>query len=256
MRPLGDGGPRQAILAIDTATSRAVLALALPDGTPLGETTWIAGHRHGETLLPALERLLGETSVLRSDLVGIVVGTGPGTFTGLRVGIATAKGLAHGLGAPIVGVSTAVALLASAAPEPVSGRAGTPRTDDSSHADDPGAGEGAAGAEPALLLPAGPQDRVLVFRGVSTHLRSGTEPVLPMGTRLVAVDLDGRAPADASSRGDHALRGLGGALLALGGRRLAAGEADDLARLVPEYVTLPRGVTSETGEVAWSRDRP
>ena len=45
-------------------------------------------------------------NIRRSRLTGIVVGTGPGAFTGLRVGLATAKGLAHGLGIPIVGVST------------------------------------------------------------------------------------------------------------------------------------------------------
>jgi hypothetical protein len=51
-----------------------------------------------------------------------------------------------------------------------------------------------------------------------------------------------RAPADAVARGEAARAGLAGALLAAGARRLAAGDADDLALLVPEYVTLPRGV--------------
>jgi hypothetical protein len=44
------------------------------------------------------------------------------------------------------------------------------------------------------------------------------------------------------------------ALVRIGAERLTAGEADDLARLVPEYVTLPRGVAATSGEVAWSRD--
>ena len=47
---------------------------------------------------------------------------------------------------------------------------------------------------------------------------------------------------------------LGASLLALGAARLAAGQVDDLAGLVPEYVTLPRGVTTQSGEVSWSRD--
>ena len=48
--------------------------------------------------------------------------------------------------------------------------------------------------------------------------------------------------------------GLGAALIRLGAERPLSGSADDLAALVPEYVTLPRGVSSEGGEVAWSHD--
>ena len=207
------------------------MAIGRPDGTPVGETTWLAGHRHGETLLPTLGRILGEKDVRRSRLQAIVVGTGPGTFTGLRVGLATAKGLAHGLGIPIVGVATSAALLDAAA-----AALGASSTGDL-----------------ALLVPAGPQDRVLVTAAGPIRLAAGAEPGLPPTTTLVAVDLAGRAPAEASAIGDLALAGLGAALLRLGARRLAAGEADDLAGLVPEYVTLPRGIERESGAVTWSR---
>src|SRR5204862_8347737 len=94
-------GRRRAILAIDTATTQVVIASGTPDGEIDGLTTWAAGYRHGETLLPSITRFLGEQNLRRSRLIGIVVGTGPGAFTGLRVGIATAKGLAHGVGPPI-----------------------------------------------------------------------------------------------------------------------------------------------------------
>ena len=57
-------------------------------------------------------------------------------------------------------------------------------------------------------------------------------------------------------RGEAARAGLAAALLAIGAERLRVGDADDLALLVPEYVTLPRGVSHEGGEVAWSHDRP
>lgn len=219
------------VLAIDTGTSQIVLAIGRLDGTAIGAATWVAGRRHGETLLPAIDALLAEQGVRPSELVGIVVGTGPGTFTGLRVGIATAKGLAHGLGIPIVGVSTAVALLDAAA------GAGSP-----------------PGVDLALILPAGPQDRVLVHHDLTTHLPADAPIDLPSSTVLVAVDLDGRAPEDAATRGERAVTGLGAALLLIGTRRLAAGDTDDLAGLVPQYVTLPRGVVRQTGEVAWSRD--
>jgi len=208
------------------------VAIGRPDGTPVGETTWLAGHRHGETLLPTLGRVLGENNVRRSRLRAIVVGTGPGTFTGLRVGLATAKGLAHGLGIPIVGVATSAALLDAAAVALGS----------------------ASSADLALVVPAGPQDRVLVAGGRPIRLAAGEEPDLPTTTRLVAVDLAERAPAEARALGDQALAGLGAALLRLGARRLAAGDTDDLAGLVPEYVTLPRGIERESGEVTWSHD--
>jgi tRNA threonylcarbamoyladenosine biosynthesis protein TsaB len=232
------------LLAIDTATSRVAIAIARAAGEPyapaLAEASWEAGQRHGETLLPALDRLLSEHDVRRSDLTAVVVGTGPGTFTGLRVGLATAKGLAHGLGIPIVGVSTATALLAGA---------------DAAGADAAGVETGgSAYSGRALLLPAGPQDRVLVRDGVAELLPAGSEPDLPAGTTLVAVDLDGRAPPAAVGRGERALAGLGRALLRLGAARLNGGDGDDLARLVPDYVTLPRGIRRESGEVTWSRD--
>src|SRR5919109_511884 len=107
-------GRTEAIMAIDTALRSVVVGLARLDGTPIAETTWVAGYRHGETLLPSLGRVLGEANVRRSRLRGFVVGTGPGAFTGLRVGIATAKGLARALGQPIVGVSTGEALIDAA----------------------------------------------------------------------------------------------------------------------------------------------
>jgi tRNA threonylcarbamoyl adenosine modification protein YeaZ len=225
-------GRRRAILAIDTATSHVVIGVAAPDGTPEGITTWPAGQRHGEQLLAGIGRLLGEANLRRSRLDGIVVGTGPGAFTGLRVGLATAKALAHGLGRPIAGVATSDALIAAAATD-----AGLPRT------------------AIALLLPAGPSDRVLVLAGRSPErLPAGLEPDLGDEDVLVAVDLDGRAPDEAVARGERARGRLGHELLRLGAGRLRDG-GDDLSRLVPEYVTLPRGVAVAAGEVSWSHDR-
>ena len=225
-----------AILAIDTATTRVLVASGSPDGQIDGITTWVAGYRHGETLLSSIAHFLGEQNLRRSRLTGIVVGTGPGAFTGLRVGIATAKGLAHGLGLPIAGVSTGEAILAAAVA-------------------DAAAVGGAAAGRPVLLLPAGPSDRVMVRPGsVPTLLPGGTDPDLAPGEWLVAVDLEGRAPDEAVRRGERARQGSAGVLVRMGADRLRAGSGDDLASLVPEYVTLPRGVARQSGEVTWSRD--
>jgi len=221
---LASRGP---LLALDTATSRAVVALERQPGPPV-VASWPAGQRHGEELLAAIDRLLHGAGLGPAALGGIVVGTGPGAFTGLRVGLATAKGLAHALAIPIVGVPTAIALLTASDDLTTAGR--------------------------ALLLPAGPRDRVLVDDQGSRLLPAGTEPVIAPGTELLAVDLEGRAPADALDRGAEALSRLGPTLLVLAAARLAAGDPDDLARLVPEYVSLPRGVTALTGSIEWSRD--
>ena len=220
-------GRRTAILALDCATTQVVVASGSPDGSIDGLTTWPAGYRHGETLVPTIQRFLGEQNIRKSRLIAIVVGTGPGAFTGLRVGLATAKGLAHGLRLPIVGISTAEALLAGP---------GLP-------------------TRSVLLLPAGPSDRMQVRAGTRpVLLPAGEEPALEPGETLVAVDLDGRADAAAVEAGEVARAGLGEALVRLGAARLAAGDVDDLAELVPEYVTLPRGTSGDSGEVAWSRD--
>lgn len=220
------------LLAIDTSGTRALIALGEPDGRLIDERRWQAGYRHGEELLIRTDELLAATKVPLAELGGIVVGTGPGAFTGMRVGLATAKALAHGLNIPIAGVATSEALLAAAREV-----AGAPE----SHV-------------AALLLPAGPSDRVLVLGGVATLLRGGEEPELDAARVLVAVDLPDRAPAEALALGAQAEEGLSAALLRLGAARIAAG-GDDVARLVPEYVTLPRGIAAVKGEVRWSHDR-
>ncbi len=108
---VGASGPA-IVLAIDTATSRTVIALGDLAGRPLAEEAWTAGHRHGEELLPHLQALLAANGLSLDDVAAIVVGTGPGAFTGLRVGLATAKALGIGLGRPLIGVATSAALLA------------------------------------------------------------------------------------------------------------------------------------------------
>jgi tRNA threonylcarbamoyl adenosine modification protein YeaZ len=221
------------ILAIDTATTEAVVALGAPDGTLIAADAWVAGYRHGEELLARVDALLSSADVSVRSLGGLVVGTGPGAFTGLRVGIATAKGLAVGLGIPLAGIPTAATFAAAAADEEPA----------------------IAGATLALLLPAGPSERTLVVDGAAIRLRAGEEPDLPAGMAVVAVDLPGRASPEALALGAAARRGFAAALVRLGAARLAATGGDDVSELVPEYVTPPRGVLASAGEVAWSRTR-
>ncbi|GAA4037568.1 tRNA (adenosine(37)-N6)-threonylcarbamoyltransferase complex dimerization subunit type 1 TsaB [Sphingomonas rosea] len=98
------------LLALDTATPACTAALLAPDGTVLGEVHEVMNRGHAERLVPMLDVLLDGR---RADQ--ILVGCGPGSFTGLRVGISAAQGLAIGWGVPLHGMST-LALLAATAP--------------------------------------------------------------------------------------------------------------------------------------------
>jgi tRNA threonylcarbamoyladenosine biosynthesis protein TsaB len=96
------------ILAFDTATDVATSAL-VDDGEVLGERA-----SRTATLLEDVDALLRQGGAHARELDAIAVGTGPGSFTGLRVGLATARGLAFALGLPVAGVSTLDALAAGA----------------------------------------------------------------------------------------------------------------------------------------------
>jgi tRNA threonylcarbamoyladenosine biosynthesis protein TsaB len=91
------------LLGLDTATP--AVTVALHDGTQvLAEATTIDRHRHAELLAPAIEQVLSEAGAERGDLTQVAVGVGPGPYTGLRVGIVTARILGAALGIPVHGV--------------------------------------------------------------------------------------------------------------------------------------------------------
>lgn len=99
------------IFGLDTSTSWLSLALR-QDGRSLAHSHELLIKRHNEAILPALERLLAQVGKPPNALAGIAVGMGPGSFTGVRVGIATALGLAQALGVPVVGISSFLAVAA------------------------------------------------------------------------------------------------------------------------------------------------
>jgi tRNA threonylcarbamoyladenosine biosynthesis protein TsaB len=93
------------LLAIDTATK--VMTLALHDGIDLlAEQTWHTENNHSTQLAPAVQKLLACCEVSLSDLAALAVSIGPGSFTGLRIGVALAKGIASANDLPLVGIST------------------------------------------------------------------------------------------------------------------------------------------------------
>jgi tRNA threonylcarbamoyladenosine biosynthesis protein TsaB len=99
-------------VAIETATSSGSVAVARGDQV-LAETTLGEQRRHAEAVLPALESVLSEAGLERRHIEEVVVGAGPGSFTGVRVAAATAKGLAAALSVPLVAYSSLLALAAA-----------------------------------------------------------------------------------------------------------------------------------------------
>lgn len=95
------------LLAVDIATKIASLALYdQTKGLILGEETWLSANNHTVELMPRIVRLMEQQRLGPETLDGLVVSTGPGSFTGLRIGLGLAKGLALARGLPIVGVPT------------------------------------------------------------------------------------------------------------------------------------------------------
>ncbi|MFM7334532.1 MAG: tRNA (adenosine(37)-N6)-threonylcarbamoyltransferase complex dimerization subunit type 1 TsaB [Tabrizicola sp.] len=107
---------RLPILAFDTSAAHCAAALLLPGGLIQRVEPMEKGQ--AERLVPLLEEVLAEGGIGWADLKAIAVGTGPGNFTGVRISVAAARGLALGLGIPAVGV-TRLEALAYGLPRPV-----------------------------------------------------------------------------------------------------------------------------------------
>jgi len=108
------------VLGIESATELVGVAVADDDG-PRAEV-WATGRRrHAEALAPAIAHVLEQAEVELADLGAVAVDLGPGLFTGLRVGVATAKGLGQGLGVGVVGLTSLSVLARAAADAGVAG---------------------------------------------------------------------------------------------------------------------------------------
>src|ERR1700709_621138 len=101
---MDDGGGRIVlILGIETATVAAGCAIGGHEGV-LAMAQSARGRRHAESLAPQIEFICTQAQIELSEISVIAVDLGPGLFTGLRVGVATAKALAHALRVPMIGV--------------------------------------------------------------------------------------------------------------------------------------------------------
>lgn len=217
------------LLVIDTATDRTTLALRVGAGGPVLVDAAATAERGAAALGIRLDAFLRSAGIPPRSLQAIGAGTGPGSFTGLRVGLATAKTLAWSLGVPLVGLPTVEGLRRAAAGLGVDGAAI--------------AVVQAAGARDHYLTSPGEEPR-LVAPGSDLAAAVAGHPTIALGTdpaRLVGVA--GPAGTDPAAAGEAARDALGPALLALLEERLATdAPGDDLAELVPAYVALPRGI--------------
>jgi tRNA threonylcarbamoyladenosine biosynthesis protein TsaB len=104
------------LLALDTSTPLAAVALAGTDGV-VHVAPSDPGPRHGRALIPAVRDLLARAGLALRDLDALAVGLGPGSYTGLRIGLTAAKTLAYALGKPLIGLDSLEAVARNAPAE-------------------------------------------------------------------------------------------------------------------------------------------
>lgn len=214
------------LLAIDTSTDQA--GLALFDGATTAELSWPARQRHTSTIVQAIDQLLGLSERAIGDVAAVAVATGPGSFSGLRVGMSVAKGLVLARDVTVIGVPT---LLVTALPHVSPDRpavavvgAGRKRLVWSivrhGSPEPVAAGEPVNGSLDELVDFVGGLDGSIVVCGeVPEELRAGGRDE----TRIACPRLSDRRPA---------------ALARLGWDRWRRGEVDDPVTLEPAYLHL------------------
>jgi tRNA threonylcarbamoyladenosine biosynthesis protein TsaB len=211
------------LLAIDTSTLTAGVALFDTDRGLLVPERRHVVTTHSEALLPLIDGALAEAGLGPRQLDAVVCAAGPGSFTGLRIGISTAKGLCFALGRPLVLISSLEALAARAADGPVCATLDALKGEVYAGLFTVAGGAIEAGGEELVAPPEALRARLLAVGGGLQLVGSGAlrypELVVP-GARLL--DEDG-APRP-------------GDLARLGAARLSAGSPDDLARSGPKYI--------------------
>ncbi len=214
------------VLGIETSSLHGGVALVGAEGL-IAEYVLNIEVTYSERLLPAIERVLADAGLTVGDLGGLAVAIGPGSFTGLRIGLSTAKGLAVASGQPLVGVPTlrALAWALPFSPHPICPILDARKGEVYCALFRWAGGELAQAMEDAALPPEALAARI-------------AEPTLFVGDGVAAV-----GPFLARALGPRALfvsPPLSGArpvaVASLGRERLLRGERDDPAALVPRYL--------------------
>jgi tRNA threonylcarbamoyladenosine biosynthesis protein TsaB len=171
--------PLRRLLALDTST--AAMTAALLDGERLlGESAAIAERNHSIYLVPSIVELLKSAGVTMREIDGIGVGVGPGSYTGVRIGVSVAKTLAWTLNVPVIGVSSleAMALGGTEAAAAGSGASDSPESDSASH------------ESPVWVVPLMNARRGHVYTGLYAIRDGISRCLLPDGNRPLAEWLD------------------------------------------------------------------
>lgn len=224
------------ILSLNTSTKQYSLAL-LQNETVLGEYLLSSGSSHFRDLMPCIDDLLEKTSLTPGQLEGVTVAIGPGSFTGIRVGLAVAKGLSQGLGIPLIGVPT-LAALASQIPYA--------REDICSVV------TSRKGELFAALFRRDPDNQLIRIKQ-DTSLKVADLPILiKRKTIIIGNDFTAQSPIIQQYVGEKALLApqnlwnlRASSIGALGLRRLLEGSSDSVSELVPIYL---RGADIRVGK--------
>ena len=226
------------ILAIDTATQVSSVAVASRERLA-AELTMQARLTHSETLMPHIEQVLKMAGCQKEELEGIAVSIGPGSFTGLRIGLATAKAMAYALKLPLVGVG---ALEALACHYPVSGLRIVPMLD----AQKGNAYVGQYRWQQGRLVEASPLSVLPVAEAIAACGAWG-EPVVLLGNavqrRRDALPL----PETVTLAPAHLMMPRAACVAMRGIQRREAGEADNVMALEPCYIRRSEA------EVLWEK---
>jgi tRNA threonylcarbamoyladenosine biosynthesis protein TsaB len=217
------------IFALD-ASQKTVAVSILTDDEIRADLLMTSGRHHSETLLPAIESVFRATGLRPDEMDCFAVTLGPGSFTGLRIGAATIKGLALATGKPVVGVSTLDALAQNAA---YIGRRICPMLDAQKNQVYTALYSPAAGSTLKKIT----EERVV---DVDLWLRELTGDIFFLGDGAVkyARQIQGRLhSANCFAEGCHnAVRATATAVLAR--KRFSAGERLDLLTFAPSYLRL------------------
>jgi tRNA threonylcarbamoyladenosine biosynthesis protein TsaB len=219
------------ILAIDTATRWA--GLALHDGTAvIAEAGWRSYNNHTVELSPAIGDMLTRARITMSDLKGIAVAIGPGSYTGLRVGLALAKGLALANQTPLLGTPTLDILAAAFGPLDgqllVAAEAGRGRVCAALFRWQTGRGWQAQG-EPVIES----WEEILAGLAGPTTFTGEITPAAAKLIRVTGKHFHLASPAASVRRAGY--------LAEIGWQRLRKGQVDDASALAPIYLRDPAG---------------
>ena len=229
------------ILALETATKACSAALCAADGSVVAERVSLDGPAHSQRLLPFVHAILEETGAGWADIETVAVGLGPGAFTGLRIGIATARALAQADGrVRLAGAPTLTALAL--------GLAGTPPADGPPAPDMPASDAPASATSAAArrLIPLVDGRRREVFAAVYERAAAGV--ALVEGVAVVPADA---LAAWLAERGDVIVGGDGATLYA---DRLPASAQPAAGIVAPTAAMVGRAVACAAPGVVWGPD--